>query len=93
MIYNTEGHSVVIENGIETNNVIDSNLVIGTHATWSLLNSDTTPSSFWITHPNNIVINNRAAGSEKYGFWYNLVPNPLNGSFTTAICPENEKLG
>lgn len=61
------GHSIFIENAIETENVIDGNLVIGTHASFSLLNSDMTPSSFWITHPNNAVKNNHAAGSDRYG--------------------------
>jgi len=31
--------------------------------------------SFWITHPNNTVIGNRAAGSEAYGYWYRLQDN------------------
>ncbi len=35
----------------------------------ALLNTDTTPASFWITHPNNTYRHNRAAGSAAYGYW------------------------
>lgn len=93
VIYNTMGHSIFVEDAIETENVIDGNLVISTHISWSLLNSDTTPASFWITHPNNILINNHAAGSDRYGFWYDLKANPINGSYTPTICPDHDKLG
>ena len=34
------GHSIFVEDAIETENRIDGNLVIGTHASWSLLNTD-----------------------------------------------------
>jgi hypothetical protein len=87
------GHSVFIEDAIETKNVIDGNLVIGTHRSFSLLNSDQTPASFWITNPDNVIINNHAAGSDRYGFWYDLKPHPLGPSYTESICPENTRLG
>lgn len=93
VIYNTMGHSIFVEDAIETKNVIDHNLVIGTNRSWSLLNTDQTPASFWITHPDNIFINNHAAGSDRYGYWYDTQENPINGSYTPTICPENEKLG
>ncbi len=36
----------------------------------ALLITDTTPAVFWVTHPNNTYINNRAAGSTNgYGYW------------------------
>jgi hypothetical protein len=93
VVYNTMGHSIFIEDAIETKNVIDRNLVIMTRSSFSLLNTDQTPASFWITHPDNIFTNNRAAGSERYGFWFDLQDNPINGSFTPTICPKNAKLG
>lgn len=93
VVYNTMGHSIFIEDAIETKNVIDGNLIINTNRSWSLLNSDTTPASFWITNPDNVIINNRAAGSDRYGFWYDLQVNPTGPSWTTTICPENTRLG
>jgi len=70
--YEVKGHTIFIEDAIETNNYIKNNLVMKTMASMSLLNTDQTPACFWITHPNNIFIDNHAAGSDRYGFWYDL---------------------
>ena len=48
VIYKNLGHSVFIEDGIETDNEIINNLVIDTRRTFSLLITDQTPASFWI---------------------------------------------
>ena len=93
VVYNTMGHSIFIEDAIETKNVIDRNLVVSTRSSFSLLNTDQTPASFWITHPDNIFTGNHAAGSERYGFWFDTQDNPINGSFTPTICPKNSKIG
>ncbi len=50
------------QDGIETGNLIERNLAISTKASNALLNTDTTPASFWITNPNNTYRNNIAAG-------------------------------
>jgi hypothetical protein len=91
--YNIYGHGIFIEDAIETNNELSNNLVIQTMSSWSLLSTDQSPASFWITHPNNNLIGNHAAGSEKYGFYYDLQTNPTGPSYTTDICPQFEKLG
>jgi hypothetical protein len=70
--YEVKGHTIFIEDAIETNNYIKGNLIMKTKRSWSLLNTDQTPACFWITHPNNIFIDNHAAGSDRYGFWYDL---------------------
>jgi hypothetical protein len=93
VIYNTMGHTIFIEDAIETKNIIDGNLVIKTNRSWSLLNVDQTPASFWITNPDNTIINNRAAGSDRYGFWFDLQENPTGPSLTRSICPINMPLG
>jgi len=93
VIYNAMGHNIFIEDAIETKNVIMNNLVVSTRRSWSLLNTDQTPASFWITHPDNIFIGNHAAGSDRYGYWYDTKDHPINGSFTPSICPENSKIG
>lgn len=66
------GHTVFIEDASERKNIIKDNLVINTLESWSLLNTDQTPASFWITHPDNQFIGNHAAGSNRYGFWFDL---------------------
>jgi hypothetical protein len=57
------------QDGIEQNNVISGNLGALTRKSFSLLQTDTTPATFWVTNPNNYFISNTAAGSEGYGFW------------------------
>lgn len=93
VVYNSMGHSIFMEDAVETNNVIEGNLVVDTRRSWSLLNTDQTPASFWITHPDNIVRNNRAAGSDRYGYWYDLQVHPTGPSADPNVCPENAKLG
>ncbi|HHX82243.1 MAG TPA: transmembrane domain-containing protein [Pseudomonadaceae bacterium] len=46
----------------------------------TLLPSDNTVSSFWITNPDNTYIGNVAAGSDETGFWLSLPEHP-NGAF------------
>ena len=75
--YQTMGHTYFIEDAAETNNYLRRNLAMKSMRSWSLLNTDQTPASFWITHPNNYFIDNHAAGSAKYGFWFDL-QTPLN---------------
>lgn len=87
------GHNVFFEDGIETKNRVEYNLVINTTPSYSLLNTDTTPAAYWITNPDNILVGNHAAGGPNYGFWFDLVEHPTGASYTDDICPINEKLG
>ena len=50
------------------------------HSGNTLLPSDNTVSSFWITNPDNTFIDNVAAGSDQAGFWLSLPEHP-NGAF------------
>jgi hypothetical protein len=56
------------------------------------MKSDVTAATFWITNPNNIVRRNYAAGSDWYGFWYELVVDFKGPSYTNDICPDGNKL-
>ena len=58
-----------------------------------MLETDITVASYWITNPNNIVTNNRGAGSEWYSFWYQINDHPTGPSATSDICPPGLKLG
>lgn len=91
--FNVMGHTFFVEDAIETNNLIDGNLAILTKKSWSLLNTDQTPASFWITNPYNILRNNHAAGSDRFGFWFDLKPNPTGPSYDPTICPDHMPLG
>src|SRR5580692_6084074 len=49
----------------------------------TLLPSDNTVAAFWITNPDNIFIDNVAAGSDETGFWWSLPEHP-QGQFAGA---------
>ncbi len=50
------------------------------HGGNTLLPSDNTVASFWITNPDNSYIDNVAAGSDSTGFWFSIPQHP-NGAF------------
>ena len=69
--YQITGHGIFLETGLETNNVIRNNLIISTLKVNTLFESDVYPASFYITHPTNTLEDNRAAGSDGHGIYYN----------------------
>ena len=91
--YNTMGHTYFIEDGIESQNSFINNLGITTRSSFSLLNVDQTPATFWITNPSNYIIGNHAVGSDSYGFWYSMTLHPTGPSTTANIWPEFNSLG
>ena len=78
------GHGIFLEEGNEERNQIIGNLVIGTKRplptealSTHVVDGETIdewqnrgPASYWITHPNNTVKDNVAAGTVGTGFWY-----------------------
>lgn len=56
----------------------------GQSAKNALIPSDNTASTFWITNPDNIYIDNVAAGSEATGFWIALAQHPVGTFLGTA---------
>ena len=68
--YDVQGHNFFIEDGIETNNVIEYNLAIKSNAADNMLATDTSVASFWVTNPKNHLRFNHAAGGDFYAFWY-----------------------
>lgn len=91
--FNVMGHNFFLQDGAEINNRFIDNLAVATASSYSLLNTDQTPASFWISHPNNYFKGNHAAGAEMYGFWYDLHDHPTGSSETTDICPQYERMG
>jgi len=87
VVYKAMGHTIFIEDAVETKNLIDRNLVVDTRASDSLLNTDATPACFWITNPDNIFTNNHAAGSERYGYWFDLQEHATGPSLDFNVCP------
>lgn len=58
-----------------------------------MLQTDTSVASFWITNPTNDFYGNHAAGSDFYGIWYEIKPNPDGPSATMDVCPTGNPLG
>jgi hypothetical protein len=54
----------------------------------TLLPSDNTVASYWITNPDNVFIGNVAAGSDANGFWMSLPEHP-NGQFLDTEISRN----
>ena len=60
---------------------------------FNMLQTDISVASYWITNPLNTVRYNHAAGSDFYGFWYEIKDHPDGPSATSDICPMGMKLG
>ncbi len=89
------GHGFFLEDGAESGNTISGNLVMTTRAPASgeaVLPSDTRPSSFWITNPDNSYRGNHAAGSRGIGFWYALPASPTGLSVGQPDLPRRTRL-
>jgi hypothetical protein len=91
--FHVKGHNIFIEDGIETNNVIQDNLMMSSIMSNTMLQSDITVASYWITNPYNTVRRNHAAGGDFYGFWYEIKEHPDGPSATSDICPMGMRLG
>ena len=73
-IVETVGHTYYFEDGSEFGNVLIGNLGMNTRQTDSVeagpIGSDhTATSTYWVTNPDNHLIDNHAAGSDHVGFW------------------------
>jgi|TARA_B110001450_G_C17442656_1_gene408574 hypothetical protein len=93
VVYGVKGHNIFIEDAAETKNIMTGNLIMKTMRSMSLLNTDATPASFWITHPDNSFIGNHAGGSDRYGFWYDLQNHAMGPSANRNICSRNARVG
>ncbi len=106
--YDHIGHGVFLEDGSERFNTIKNNVVLLTKRPLpgeELTPSDNeldevqnrTPSSFWITNPNNYFEGNVAAGTQGTGFWFAFPQSPMGSSAGdpnyAGIEPYKEPLG
>jgi hypothetical protein len=106
--YDHLGHGIFLEDGSERFNVITRNVVLGSMrplAGEEVIQTDNafntiqnrSPSSFWITNPNNTFTDNIAAGTHGTGYWFAFPKKPLNASAThprfSSMEPYKEPLG
>jgi hypothetical protein len=106
--YDHLGHGIFLEDGSERFNIIRNNVVVLTKRPKlgeEVIPSDNeanevqnrTPSSYWITNPNNTFEGNIAAGTEGTGFWFAMPQAPMGLSAGVprfaGIQPFREPLG
>jgi len=90
VVFDTIGHSVFLEDGNETGNLITNNLVFSTRQApdnrASVSNDRQGVSNFWIEHPNNTLTGNHAAGSANANYWI-FGPDAPHGDSTGQTPP------
>ena len=89
------GHMYFLEDGVERNNQVTHNLGIiarAVNGAHQLIPSDSRPSIFWISHPQNTYDSNHAAGCERFGFWYAMPVHPTGPSYTENVWPRRTAL-
>jgi len=94
--YDHLGHGYFLEDGAEHDNLITDNLGLLTRRPADgerLLPTDSSPATFWITNPDNVIRGNVAGGSQGMGFWYALPEHPTGLSANTTIWPRRTPLG
>ncbi len=106
--YDHLGHGIFLEDGGERFNIIKRNVVLLTKrpaAGEELTPSDNelnqvqnrTPSSFWITNPNNTFEDNVAAGTHGTGYWFIFPQSPMgdssNDPYFSGMEPHKQPLG
>ena len=92
--YHTMGHTIFFEDGIESNNLIEHNLVIHVRPAPSMLQSDKKPSGIWMARPSNFIRKNHLVGCDGNGVWFELVGSPTGPSSAlgSGICSSKETL-
>lgn len=91
--YKVGGHNIFLEDGIETHNQIEHNLIIGAMKVTNMLQTDMTAAGIWVTHPTNFIQYNHLTGSDFYGLWAEIKEHPDGPSATSAICPRGMPVG
>jgi hypothetical protein len=105
--YNQIGHAMFLEDGVETGNTFDRNLVANTRRPEqgkAIIPSDLFmgvaakgPAAFWISNGDNTFTNNVAVGSQGSGYWYHTEDKPSGASAGKPeyanVSPMNSRFG
>lgn len=88
--FNQIGHAMFLEDGVETGNTFDRNLVVNTirpENGKAIIPSDLFmgvaakgPAAFWISNGDNTITNNVVAGSQGSAYWYHTEDKPTGAS-------------
>ena len=100
VVYDVRGHGIFTEDAVERRNIIDGNLVLKVrnqlpnyvlkvHETEASFGA----SGFWISNPDNTIINNSAGDCEGFGFWLAFPLQTFGASSFIALNPSLMKFG
>lgn len=90
--YNISGNGITLLEGSETNNNITNNLIISTRNNNNYPLLDLSSSAYLISHPYNIISNNRAAGGDFFGFHFLFPVISVGSSMVLDLCPRGSKV-
>ena len=90
--YDTMGHTIFLEDGIETNNIIQHNLVVYVNKSTAMLKSDLKPSGLWQSRATNLIRENNFVGCAGNGVWFEPSSHPTGPSATKDICSKHDPL-
>ena len=102
IVYDVRGHGIFTEDAVERRNVIDGNLVLlvrNPNPGFALKQHEASTiagrgsSGFWISNPDNTVINNTAADCQTSGFWLAFPTQAWGLSQNIAINPSRILFG
>jgi chitodextrinase len=99
IVYDVKGHGIFFENASERRNIVNGNLVLKvrnpTAANALKLHEiqDKQSSGFWVSNPDNTIINNTAADCEGTGFWLAFPQKTFGPSSQIALNPSLLKFG
>ncbi len=101
VVYDVLGHGIFFENASERRNIIDGNMVLKVRAPSeaNLLkihegaNHGVGSSGYWISNPDNTMINNTAADCKGSGFWLAFPTKCFGPSKDVPLIPNRMKFG
>ena len=94
--FDTVGHGFFLEDGDETDNTLENNLGIRVRTPLvgkCVTPGDMRPAVFWVANPRNSLRGNVAAGSDYYGYWYDLPEHPAGAASGSPLRPRRMPLG
>lgn len=97
IIYDVKGHGIFTEDASERRNIIDGNLVLKVRKPSQVnalkIHEFDNSAGFWVSNPDNTMINNTAADCEGFGFWLAFPEQTFGESSQIAINPSLLKFG